>query len=73
MRTSLCTHIALAATLSLSSLALAKDIATVNGKGVSESEYKKAVEQLGSQAEMVKSNPAIRQQFLDHMILGRNC
>ncbi|MFY7927493.1 MAG: peptidylprolyl isomerase, partial [Oligoflexus sp.] len=68
MRTSLCTHIALAATLSLSSLALAKDIATVNGKGVSESEYKKAVEQLGSQAEMVKSNPAIRQQFLDHMI-----
>ncbi len=52
----------------LSTLAHAKDIATVNGKAISEEDYKKAVEQLGPQAEMVKTNPQVRQQFLDHMI-----
>lgn len=54
--------------MSLATVATAKDIATINGKAVSETEYKKAVEQLGTQAEMVKNNPAIRAQFLDHII-----
>lgn len=59
---------ALSIALGLSAMASAKDVATVNGKGISEDDYKKAVEQLGPQAEMVKGNPQIRQQFLDHMI-----
>lgn len=52
----------------LSTLAVAKDVATVNGKGITEEEYKKAVDQLGPQAEMVKTKPEVRVQFLDHMI-----
>ncbi|MBC7531932.1 MAG: peptidylprolyl isomerase [Oligoflexus sp.] len=52
----------------LSTLAVAKDVATVNGKGITEEDFKKAVDQLGPQAEMVKTNPQVRQQFLDHMI-----
>ncbi len=67
MRNSLKTTVTLLF-LGVSTLASAKDIATVNGKAVSETDYKKAVEQLGTQAEMVKSNPAIRAQFLDHII-----
>lgn len=54
--------------VSASTFAAAKDVATVNGKGISEEEYKKAVEQLGPQAEMVKTNPQVRTQFLDHII-----
>ena len=67
MKLQLKTTLALAL-FSLSSLGLAKDVATINGKGMSDAEYKKAVEQLGTQADMVKTNPAIRQQFLDHII-----
>ncbi len=51
-----------------SSFAAAKEVAKVDGKSISEDDYKKAVDQLGPQADMVKSNPAIRQQFLDHII-----
>ncbi len=56
------------ALVGFSTAAVAKDIATINGKGLTEDEYKKAVEQLGPQAEMVKSNPQVRTQFLDHII-----
>lgn len=56
------------ALVSLSTLAAAKDVASINGKGISEDDYKKAVEQLGPQAEMVKTNPQVRTQFLDHII-----
>lgn len=56
------------ALVSLSSLAVAKDVATINGKGITEDDYKKAVDQLGPQAEMVKTNPQVRTQFLDHII-----
>ncbi|WP_141731522.1 peptidylprolyl isomerase [Oligoflexus tunisiensis] len=51
-----------------SSIALAKDVATINGKGLSEDQYKEALAQLGPQADMVKGNPEIRKQFLDHII-----
>lgn len=52
----------------LSSIAMAKDVATINGKGLSEDQYKEALAQLGPQADMVKTNPEIRKQFLDHII-----
>ncbi|MBC7661279.1 MAG: peptidylprolyl isomerase [Chitinophagaceae bacterium] len=58
----------LVAVTGLSTLAAAKDVATVNGKAITEEEYKKAVDQLGPQAEMVKTNPQVRPQFLDHII-----
>ncbi len=51
-----------------SGFASAKELAKIDGKAISEEDYKKAVEQLGPQADMVKANPAIRQQFLDHII-----
>lgn len=56
------------ALVSVGTLAQAKDVASVNGKGITEEEYKKAVDQLGPQAEMVKTNPQVRTQFLDHII-----
>ncbi|HET9240255.1 MAG TPA: peptidylprolyl isomerase [Oligoflexus sp.] len=51
-----------------SSIGMAKDVATINGKGLSEDQYKEALAQLGPQADMVKGNPEIRKQFLDHII-----
>ncbi|MES2746023.1 MAG: peptidylprolyl isomerase [Bdellovibrionota bacterium] len=56
------------ALVSMSGFAAAKDVASINGKGITEEDYKKAVEQLGPQAEMVKTNPQVRTQFLDHII-----
>ncbi len=56
------------ALVSASTLAAAKDVATINGKGITEDDYKKAVDQLGPQGEMVKTNPQVRTQFLDHII-----
>lgn len=53
---------------SLSSLAMAKDLATINGTSLTEDQYKEALSQLGPQADMVKGNPEIRKQFLDHII-----
>lgn len=52
----------------ITSLAQAKDVATINGKGLSEEQYKEALAQLGPQADMVKGNPEVRKQFLDHII-----
>ena len=52
----------------VSSLGLAKDVATINGKGLTEEQYKSALAQLGPQADMVKGNPEVRKQFLDHII-----
>lgn len=52
----------------LSSIGMAKDVATINGKGLTEDQYKEALAQLGPQADMVKGNPEIRKQFLEHII-----
>lgn len=54
--------------LALSTPALAKDVATVDGKPFTEDQFKQALDQLGPQAEMVKANPQVRTQFLDHLI-----
>lgn len=54
--------------LALSAPAFAKDVATVDGKPFTEDQFKQALDQLGPQAEMVKANPQVRTQFLDHLI-----
>ncbi len=46
----------------------AKDLATVDGKPFTDAMYKEALNNLGPNAEMVKTNPQIRVQFLDHLI-----
>lgn len=56
------------AMLSVTTLASAKDLATINGKGLTEEQYKEALSQLGPQGDMVKSNPEVRKQFLEHII-----
>lgn len=51
--------------------ALAADVATVNGKKISDAEFKKEIEQLGPQGEMLKSQPEARVGFLNQMITLR--
>ncbi len=46
----------------------AVDVASFSNEKITEEEYKKAIEGLGPQAEMVKNNPRIRSQFLNHLI-----
>lgn len=46
-------------------------LAKVNGKAFTEQDFKKALKSLGSQAEMVKTNPQVRARFLDHVINSR--
>jgi peptidyl-prolyl cis-trans isomerase C len=54
--------------LSISTSALAVDIATVNGTKITESEFKAALKFLGPSAAMVATNPEMRERFLNHMI-----
>jgi len=60
--------LALALTLSPSPAAIAKDVASVDGKGISETEFKKSAMALGQRAKTMLENPQMRRQFLDHII-----
>lgn len=51
-----------------SAMILAADVATFKGGKISVKDYKAAVEALGPQAEMVKTNPNIRSQYLNHLV-----
>lgn len=61
-------NIALMSGLLLTASAYGKDLATVDGKAFTEDMYKQALQKLGPQADMVKGNPQIRVQFLEHLI-----
>lgn len=52
----------------LASPLAAAEVASFGNKKITEEDYKKAIEGLGPQAEMVKKNPRIRTQFLNHLI-----
>ena len=55
--------------VSLSTAGFAKDLATFGGGSkITEKEYKEAIERLGPQAQMIKTNPQMKQRFLDHLI-----
>ena len=57
------------ALLLCSSMAFAaKDVATFKGGKVTADDYKRAVDALGPQSEMLKSNAGLRTQYLDHII-----
>lgn len=45
-----------------------KDLASINGKGFTEEQFKQAMERFGVNPEMMKSNPEIRNQLMDHLI-----
>ncbi|NRA64666.1 MAG: peptidylprolyl isomerase [Pseudobacteriovorax sp.] len=51
-----------------SGFAQAKEVASFGKVKITEAEFKKAIEGLGPQAEMVKTNPRIQTQFLNHLI-----
>jgi peptidyl-prolyl cis-trans isomerase C len=46
----------------------ADDVASFKGGKLTVDEYKSAVEALGPQAEMVKTNPKLKSQYLNHLI-----
>ncbi len=52
----------------LTNTALATNLATVNGKHITDTEFKSAIENLGPQGAMIKSNPMAQEQFLDHLV-----
>lgn len=54
--------------LSATSMAAPSEIASFSGGKITSDDFKKAVEALGSQAEMVKSNEGLRSQYLNHII-----
>ncbi len=60
--------IALVIALTMTPAAMAKDVATVDGKGISESSFKKSALALGPRAKSMLANPKMRRQFLDHLI-----
>ncbi len=60
------TALSLAALLAMP--AFAKDLATINGKGFTEEQYRQGMERFGVNPDMVKSNPEIRQQLMDHLV-----
>ncbi len=49
----------------------AKDLATVDGQGISPELLKKAADGMGQRGEGVLANPMLRRQLLDHMIDSR--
>jgi peptidyl-prolyl cis-trans isomerase C len=61
----------LAAPLAAASSAPARDVATVDGKGVSPETLTRAAEGMGPKASMLLSQPATRRQLLDHVIDAR--
>ena len=60
----------LATALASSTIALSasSEVASFSGGKITVDEYKAAVEALGPQAEMVKTNPKIRSQYLNHIV-----
>jgi parvulin-like peptidyl-prolyl isomerase len=46
----------------------AAEVATVNGKAITEDQVKSIVQRLGPQADIVKTNPEMRKRLLDQMI-----
>ena len=54
--------------LLLSGSAFSKDLATFGKNKITDKDFKDAVERLGPQASMIKSNPQMKQRFLDHLI-----
>ena len=52
----------------LSTSVYAKNVASFGSEKITTEEFKKAIEGLGPQSEMVKTNPRIQTQFLNHMI-----
>ena len=61
----------LGCSLLLSAPALAAEVATVNGKKITDKEFMEEIEQLGPQGEMLKSQPEARVGFLNQMITLR--
>ena len=51
--------------------AQAKDLATVSGKTLTEKEFVEAADALGPRGRMMLKTPAMRKQFLDHLIESR--
>jgi peptidyl-prolyl cis-trans isomerase C len=49
-------------------MALAVNLATVDGKNISDADFKKSAEALGPRAQSMLANPDLRRQFLDHLI-----
>jgi peptidyl-prolyl cis-trans isomerase C len=58
----------LAISLVFGSEAFAKDLATINGKTITDAEFKEELKQLGPQAEMLKQQPEARVSFLNQLI-----
>ena len=53
---------------SIATGAAAKEVASFGKEKITTEEFKKAIQGLGPQSEMVKTNPRIQTQFLNHMI-----
>jgi peptidyl-prolyl cis-trans isomerase C len=53
---------------SATSLAASSEVASFKGGKITSDDFKKAVEALGSQAEMLKENEGLRSQYLNHII-----
>lgn len=54
--------------LMMAQIGFAKELASFGSTKITEKEFKDAVERLGPQAQMIKSNPQMKQRFLDHLI-----
>jgi len=48
-----------------------RNVAVVDGKPVTTEEFKKSLDRLGARRSAVATNPALRKQFLDHLINAR--
>lgn len=57
--------------LSFASISFAANVATVNGKNITEHDFKTALSFLGPSASMVATNPQMRERFLQHLIESR--
>ena len=68
MKTTFIKLTAIASLAMSSSIALGAEVATFSGGKITVDEYKAAVEALGPQAQMVKSNPKVRSQYLNHLV-----